>query len=93
MTTAAPTPYPKHSEDFEVVLLKHGVSELDAKPEDFKRIPVTAESTLAAQMHPDLAKEKDYRPLFVSKPGVPTDAEVHAQRRVLEGPKVDYTKV
>ena len=86
--------YPKHEEAFEVVLLKSNVSEVDAKPEDFKRVHVSASSTLEAQMHKDLEKEtKDHRVIFVTKPGVPTEAETMALRRSMEGPPVDYTKI
>lgn len=85
--------FPKHSEDFEVVLLKNGVSELEAKMEDIKRVPVTTDSSLAAQMHDSVQNEKDYHPVFVSKPGVPTDLETHARRRELEGAPIDKTKI
>lgn len=85
--------YPQHTEDFEVVMLKNGVSELEAKPEDIKRVPVTANNTLAAQMDESVQNEKEHHAVFVSKPGVPTDLETHAQRRALEGPPIDKTKI
>ena len=94
--SAAPTPtepYPEHKEDFEVVMLKDGVSELDAKPEDIKRVHVNAVSSLAAQMHDDVQKFEGHKAVFVAKPGVPTDLETHARRRELEGAPVDYTKI
>lgn len=85
--------YPVHKETFDVVLLKHGVSEMVAKTTDFKRISVEASGPLQAQMHDDVAKEKDYRAIFATKPGVLTDPEVHARRREMEGDPVDRSKI
>jgi hypothetical protein len=85
--------YPVHTESFEVVLLKKGVSSVAAATADFKRLPIVASSPLAAQIHDDVMKETDYVALFATKPGVMTEPEIHARRREMEGPPVDRTKM
>lgn len=87
-----PHNYPKHLEDFEVVLIKDGVSDLSAKPDDFARVAVQAENPIAAQMR-DEAKKKGFRVLFAAKPGVMTDPEIQARRRAMEGPPIDRSKL
>lgn len=87
-----PHNYPHRQEDFEVVLIKEGVSDLDAKPDDFKRVPVSASSPLQAEMD-DKCKVKGYRTMFTAKPGVLTDPEIQARRRALEGPTTDKSKI
>jgi len=73
----------KREELFEVVLLKEGVSEHDAKTTDFKRVAVSARDPLQALMHKD-AEVKGYRKLMAAKPGIPIEAEVMARRRELD---------
>jgi hypothetical protein len=85
--------FPLHKEPFDVVLLKRGVNSLDASTGDFKRISVEASDPLSAQMHGDVAKEKDYQALFAVPPGVASDPEIQARRREMEGPAVDRSKI
>lgn len=85
--------YPINKEAFEVVLLKDGVSESSALPPDFKRIPVEASSPHAALIDDSVSKEKGWRPLFATKPGVVTDPEMLARQRELNGKEIDKTKV
>jgi hypothetical protein len=75
---------PNRSEPFEVVMLKLGVSEVAAKPEDFRRVPIEATDPLQAMQSDAVAKTEGYRPLFAARPGVLTDPEVHARRRAFE---------
>jgi hypothetical protein len=74
----------KRTELFDIVMLKEGVSEFEAKTTDFKRVPVEARDPLQAQMSEAVAKEKGYRVLFAAKPGVLTDPEIMARRRELD---------
>lgn len=83
--------YPVHVEQFEVVLLKDSVSDLSAKPDDFKRVSVEASSPIAAQIS-DKAKVQGYRAIFATKPGVLTDPEVMARRREADV-HVDRSKI
>lgn len=98
MTTAAPVDpnaenWPKHMEDFEIVLLKDGVNPLSAKTTDFKRIKVTAPDPLSAQMSDAVMAEKGYKALFAAKPGVMTDPELQARHRELDASTIDRTKI
>jgi hypothetical protein len=86
-----PHNYPTHLENFEVVLIKKGVSDLSAKPEDFKRVPVQASNPLQAQTK-DEAQVDGYHVLFAAKPGVLTDPEIMANRRAID-PPTDPTKL
>ncbi len=85
--------YPEHKENFEVVLLKKGVSSLTASPDDFKRVAVEASSPLAAHLDDSVLAEKDYVVLFTAKPGVATEPEIMARRRVMEGSPIDRSKL
>lgn len=85
--------YPTHTEMFDVVMLKKGISQLTAKPEDFKRVKVTAPDPLSAQMHDDVLKESGYLALFAAKPDVLTDPEIQASRREIEGVAVDRSSI
>ena len=76
--------YPQHTEQFEVVMLRLGVSPLTALPGDFKRVPIVATDPLAAQLSDEVRKETGYITLFAAKPGVLTDPEVHARRREMD---------
>jgi hypothetical protein len=73
---------------FDVVCLKDGVSELMAKPEDFKRVPIDAESPYHALMNAPV--EQGFRPMWAINPGVLSDAEIHARRRSFESEPVDH---
>lgn len=86
--------YPEHKEDFDVVMMKDGVSELTAKPEDFKRVSVTAKDPIDAQTSETVQKEmKGYRVLFAVPPGVMSDPEIHARRRTMDFDTVDKSKL
>lgn len=56
-----PNPEPEqyessHAETFDVVLCKKGVVALDGKPEDFRRVTVTASEPFRAMAHEDVVK-------------------------------------
>jgi len=88
-----PHNYPSHLEDFEVVMLKKGVSELTAGEDDFLRVPVQADQPIAALMKDEVQNHKTHRPLFAARPGVMTDPEIMARRRTMEGPPVDRSRL
>jgi hypothetical protein len=77
---------PSRKEAFEVVMLKNGAHDLTAKPEDFRRVPVTATDPLQALQSDEVAEAKKdgYYSLFAAKPGVLTDPEIHARARSFE---------
>lgn len=76
--------FPTRTETFDVVMLKTGISEFAAKPDDFKRVTVEASDALQAQLHDDVAKEKEHRVLMVTAHGALIEAEVLALRRAAE---------
>lgn len=78
---------------FDVVMLKNGVNDMAAVSTDFKRVPVEASAPFEALTHKDVAAVAGYHPLFAVPPGVPTEPEIHARRRELEGPTVDKSKL
>lgn len=75
--------FPKHTESFEVVLLKDGASQMSASVSDFQRVAVEAESPLQAQMS-DEAKKDGWTAIYATKPGLLTEPEVLARRRELD---------
>ena len=84
---------PRH-EPFHVVLLKRTASELTAKPDDFKRIPVAAADPIAAQYDPAVVKhEKEYRSLGAVPPGFVTEPEAMAQQREYAGNVTDRANI
>lgn len=85
--------YPIQIQHFEVVLLKRGVSEMTAKPSDFQRVMVDAESTAGALQSDAVAAVKSHRPLFATVPGHLSDPEIHARSRELEGTPLDRSKI
>ena len=85
--------YPKHNEQFEVVLIQDGVHEFNATPKNIKRIAVEASDPLAAMLSDETQKEKGWRPLCATKPGVMTTPEIMARQRAFEGGVTDPTKV
>lgn len=87
--------YVERKEHFDVVLLKKDVSEMAAKPEDFKRVAVVAPDPLRAQQTEEVAKviKEGYRPLAAVPPMVQIDAEIHARRRAIEGHDLDRSKI
>lgn len=72
-------------EVFDVVLIKKEVGEHAAAEDDFKRVRVEAESSLAAQSHADVEKAlpeaPGWRVMFVAPPGVTTEPEMQARQR------------
>jgi hypothetical protein len=79
--------YPRHTEHFEVVMLRDGVGDDAATQDDLKRVAVMATDPLAALMTDEVlavAKTDGFRAIFASKPGVPTGPEIMARRRALE---------
>lgn len=74
----------KREELFEIVMLKEGVVEHEAKTTDLKRVQVSARDPLQALLHKD-ATVKGYRALMAAKPGVPIEIEIMARRRELDG--------
>ncbi len=81
-------------EHFEVVLIKQSASDLTAKPEDFKRVPVKAADTIAALNDPAVEKELgEYRRLWATTPGVLTGPEMEARHRAYDGGVQDRTKI
>lgn len=76
--------YTPQKQSFEVVCIKNGVSDGEAKLADFKRIPVEAESTYAAMNDPEVVKQAEgYRTLYPALPGVLTDVEILARQNEL----------
>jgi putative sterol carrier protein len=88
-----PHNFPTHTEDFDVVLLKDGVSDLTASPSDFKRVLVTGQADPIAALMSDTAQVKGFRPLFALPPGVMSSAEIMANRRVMDNDTLDRTKI
>jgi hypothetical protein len=78
---------------FEVVMIRDGVNDLTATTEDLKRIPVQAIDPISAVTSKEVAAVKGWRPMFAAPPGVPTEPEIMARRRALEGPVVDRSKI
>lgn len=85
------------TEAFDVVLVKDGVLPHAAKPEDFKRIPLTAEGAYAARSHAevDAAEKAGFTVLQVMGPGQATEAERMARSRAQDAiyGAFDRTKV
>ncbi len=72
----------------EAILLKNGKSELNAMPEDFKRVFVEAENPWAAQGDENVVKvanEEGYRVIGASPVGTLTDNEILAHQRKAMG--------
>jgi hypothetical protein len=80
-------------QQFEVVMIRDGVSELTATSDDLKRIAVQAVDPISAVTSKEVAAVKGWRPMFAAPPGVPTEPEIMARRRALEGPVVDRSKI
>jgi len=78
--------YPVYEQHFEVVLMRKGVSEDAAKPEDFVRVAVTAKDQLAAMLADEVhtAAGTDFNVVLATLPGQPTGPEMMARRRVMD---------
>ena len=73
---------PIHQQSFDVVLLADGKSEFTATPEDYKRVTVRAESTLAASGAPEVSQESTgYHVCAVTPMGVLTPQEMLSRQR------------
>ena len=90
-----PTNYPVSIEPFEVVMLKQGVSEFTATPDDFRRVPVVAADPIKAQQDPDVlaAEQEGYTVMLASRPGIQTQAEVLARGRLYDCSVTDKCKI
>lgn len=77
--------YPTYDQHFEVVLMKKGVTEDAATPDDFKRVAVVAKDQVAAMMSDEVtaAAGEEFRAVVATPPGVPTGFEQMARRRML----------
>lgn len=87
---------PVRKEAFDVVVLRNGKSEFDARWEDFRRVTIHAESTLAASGDPQVAQLSKEFGGYVHAV-VPmnhlTPAEMMARRREVEPTTIDKSKV
>lgn len=81
-------------QNFEAVLLKKGVNSWEATPDDFKRIPVTANSISEAHDDPELvAAQAEYVTVQITAPGFRTEMEVDAGARAHKGTVTDPRKI
>lgn len=74
--------YPR-TQSFDVVILRKSVNTVTAKPEDFQRVQVRADSVAEAEGSPEVAAALG-KGFIVHKsvpPGYTTEAEVDARRR------------
>ena len=87
--------YPVSTEPFDVVMIKNGVSEFTALPDDFRRVPVVAQDPMKAQMDPGVlaAEAEGYRCMLASRPGIQTQAEVLARVRLYDCSTADKCKI
>lgn len=91
--------YAPRAERFDVVLLKDGVAPHTAKPEDFRRLPVTADGgpyNARADAAVLKAEAEGYTIVQVVSPGHRPEAERDAIRRAHEaamGPPLDRAKI
>jgi hypothetical protein len=67
------------------VLLREGKHQLNATPDDFKRVPVSAPDTFTAMMSDELAPHKEgFVVQYVTAPGMLSEPEIAARRRVVD---------
>lgn len=98
-TPPAPAPddyYVPRGQNFDVILLKKGVNGMEAKPDDFKRISVTADSVAQSQEDPEVvAALKDFDYVQATAPGHRTEFEIGAQKRAYSEAygETDRTKI
>jgi hypothetical protein len=88
--------YAPRAEPFDAVMLKTGVSPLDAKPDDFMRVHVVATDAAAAREGDEVkaAAATGYQLHQLVGPGVRTQDEHRAQERAHQealGPRRDRT--
>ena len=81
------------AQNFEVVMRRNGVNSWDSKPEDYKRVPITADSTAAATRDAVVTEDKEFSFVKVAAPGHRSEEELEAERRARERPPVDKTKI
>ena len=74
-----------HQQNFHVVILKTGVTDMDAQPEDYRRVDVRAGSIgkayESAEVVAALAEDGGYQIVRAMPPGVRTEGEINAQKR------------
>lgn len=84
-------------EDFEAVMLPKNISVMEAKPEDFVRVAISASDPLSAILSDAVqAKSKEgggFIALFAAKPGMLTDPEMQARSRAAASHDVDRSKL
>lgn len=89
--------YAPRSERFDVVMLRAGVAQHVAKPDDFKRVSVVAREAFGARSDAAVlaAEAAGYQLVTVVNPGGTSDAENQARRRAHEAefPATDRTKI
>lgn len=78
-------PWQETQENFEVIMRKRAVSPGAATPDDYKRVPVRAPSTIAAVMHQSVQAHVDYVALQAVPPGQNIQEEVLARQRQILG--------
>ena len=95
MTIATDPEYQKpRTNQFEVVMLKLGVSESTAKRSDILRITVDAPDPVTAKWSPEVVKrEKEYRVVDAVPPGYQTEVEMQANQREYAGNVTDRANI
>ncbi len=79
--------YFQRREQFDVILVKNEVNALGAKPEDFKRVGVTATESALAGDEDEVKKAiaEGYRQVEIVGGGRPSDYETMARHRATSG--------
>ena len=95
MTISTDPEYQKPANhQFEVVMLKLGVSEFTAKKSDILRIPVDAPDSVTAKWAPEVVKrEKEYRVVDACPPGYQTEMEMQVNQREYAGNVTDRANI
>ena len=86
---------PDRREHFEVVMIRSGVSEFAAKPEDFSRVQVEALDSISARWDAKVAAAEaaGARIHAVLPPGHASEAEAQARQRTYNGGVQDRAKI
>jgi hypothetical protein len=95
MSNAHNESFPERKEEFEVVLCRKGVSPNSAKPDDFKRVRVSASSSWVARFDEKVAAEAEFLAFTAVKPGIQTQEEILARERELfqTNPPIDRANI
>jgi hypothetical protein len=77
--------YVSTAQDFDVILLKKGVSSVDALPDDYKRVHVRSDNVSKAMQDETVvaaaAEGEGFEVLQATAPGFRTEGEIAAQKR------------